>query len=154
MATDGTCFWHKPLDEMTEQEWESLCDGCGKCCLNKLIDDDTDEVFFTNVACQLLNHKSCQCNQYPKRFKYVPDCLKVSVQNLEELYWFPPSCAYRRLHEGRGLPSWHPLLTGSHSAMHAAGMSIRNKVLDERDVGTEGHILAGCIVHWPAEDID
>lgn len=152
--SEQTPFWQKPLTEMTDQEWEALCDGCGKCCLNKLIDDDTDDVYFTNVACQLLNHKSCRCNKYETRFDYVPDCYKITPENVGELDWLPPSCAYKRLNEGRGLPSWHPLLTGSASAMHAAGMSIRNKVLDELDVGTESHILLGCIVHWPANEID
>ena len=146
-------FWLKPLNQMSEQEWESLCDGCGKCCLNKLIDDETEEVYFTNVACTLLNDKSCECSRYPSRFKYVPDCYRVTADNVATTTWLPPSCAYRRLHEGRGLPSWHPLLTGSKSEMHKQGMSIRRKVLSEDQVGPDPDLI-GYIVVWPLDEVE
>ncbi|WP_051216500.1 YcgN family cysteine cluster protein [Ferrimonas futtsuensis] len=146
-------FWQKPLTQMNEQEWEALCDGCGKCCLNKLIDDDTEEVYFTNIACQLLNDKTCQCSRYDTRFNYVPDCYKVTPENVGTIAWLPTSCAYRRLHEGRGLPSWHPLITGNKSKMHQQGMSVRRKVLSELDVGPDPDLF-GFIVVWPLDDVD
>ncbi|USD39312.1 YcgN family cysteine cluster protein [Ferrimonas sp. SCSIO 43195] len=146
-------FWHKPLQDMTEKEWESLCDGCGKCCLNKLIDDDTEEVYFTNVACKLLNDKTCDCQKYERRFEWVPDCYKVTPENVATIEWLPPSCSYRRLQEGRGLPSWHPLLTGSKSEMHKQGMSVRRKVLSELHVGPDPDLI-GYIVVWPLDEID
>ncbi|MCS3455970.1 putative cysteine cluster protein YcgN (CxxCxxCC family) [Aeromonas sp. BIGb0405] len=138
-----TPFWQeKTLQQMTNAEWESLCDGCGKCCLNKLIDADTDELVFTNVACNLLNTKSCQCSDYHNRFKKEPDCLQITVDKIDEYQWLPSSCAYRLLAEGQSLPAWHPLITGSRSAMHQAGQSVRGKVIHERDAGEwEDHII-------------
>jgi len=163
-------FWQsKTLAEMSQNEWESLCDGCAKCCLNKFIDDeDTDEqtelmptdhlktgeqVHYSNIACFLLNEKTCQCSQYEKRISFVPDCVKLSQDNLESLFFLPPSCTYRRLHEGRGMPSWHPLLNkGKKSAMHRAGMSVRGKVVKDDDVQLED--FEDYIVSWPLNDID
>ncbi|MCE2571915.1 YcgN family cysteine cluster protein [Motilimonas eburnea] len=141
-------FWQeKTLAKMTAQEWELLCDGCGKCCLSKLIDDDTDELHYTNVACKLLNTKSCQCKKYDKRFKHVPDCIKVSLDNIDQFQYLPGSCAYRRLAEGKPLPEWHPLLTGSTSAMHAGGHSVRGKVITEFDeIDLQDHIAT-----WPTQ---
>ncbi|GKR07967.1 hypothetical protein KAM463_35320 [Aeromonas caviae] len=107
-------FWQaKSLQQMTMTEWESLCDGCGKCCLNKLIDEDTEELVFTNVACNLLNTKTCQCSDYGNRFKKEPDCLQITHDKIAEFNWLPSTCAYRLLAEGQGLPEWHPLITGS-----------------------------------------
>ena len=144
-------FWqHKKLEEMTDAEWESLCDGCGKCCLNKIIDDDTEELFFTNVACSQLNTKTCGCNNYEKRFKLVPDCFKVTLKNRDSFGWLPASCAYRLLDEGKALPSWHPLLTGSKSAMHKAGQSVRNKVISESQAGD----LEDHVVYWPLKFVE
>ena len=129
---------------MTDKEWESLCDGCGKCCLHKLIDEDTDELYFTNVACNLLDVKSCQCRDYANRFNYNEGCLKLTRQNLEEFTWLPSTCAYRLLFEGKALPSWHPLLTGSKKAMHAANMSVQDKTVYAIEViDWEDHILDG-----------
>lgn len=137
---------------MNDEEWEALCDGCGKCCLSKLIDDDTDELYYTDVSCRLLNQKSCQCNDYPNRFKLVPDCVKISLKHQESFQWLPPTCAYRRLHEGRSLPSWHPLLhNGKKSAMHAAGVSIRGKSINETMVAGA---LEDFIALWPLKDIE
>lgn len=139
-------FWKtKSLAQMSEQEWESLCDGCAKCCLNKVIDDETDELFFTNVACELLNTKSCQCSNYPNRFKLVPDCFKVTLANRDSFSWLPASCAYRLLDEDKDLPSWHPLITGSQKEMHALGQSVRGKVISEKDAGD----LEDHVVYWP-----
>ncbi len=140
-------FWqHKTLVQMTESEWESLCDGCGKCCLNKLIDDETEKLHFTNVACKLLNTKSCRCKKYEQRFKLVPDCVKVSLEDIDQFHWLPKTCAYRLLVEGKSLPEWHPLLTGNQSAMHAGGFSIRGKVVSELAAGD----LEDHVVDWPS----
>ncbi|GIU14410.1 UPF0260 protein [Shewanella sp. MBTL60-007] len=144
-------FWNeKTLAQMSTQEWESLCDGCGKCCLNKLIDDETEELYYTNAACQLLDNKAGHCKSYEQRFKFVPSCTKVTVDNIESLTWLPDSCAYRRLFMGRELPSWHPLRTGSKEAMILAGMSVAGKVTCEtkiRDI--EDHIVL-----WPMKDVE
>lgn len=136
-------FWHtKTLDEMSDQEWEALCDGCGKCCLNKLIDEDTEELIHTNVSCELLNTHSCACSNYENRFDIVPDCLKITRDKLDDYFWLPSTCAYRLLAEGQSLPAWHPLRTGSKSAMHKAGQSVRGKVVPESKAGAwEEHII-------------
>ncbi len=119
-------FWQqKTLDDMSDAEWESLCDGCGQCCLHKLMDEDTDEIYFTNVACRQLNIKTCQCRNYARRFEYEPDCIKLTRENLPTFEWLPPTCAYRLLAEGKPLPAWHPLLTGSKAAMHGERISVR-----------------------------
>ena len=145
-ATQNSRFWEeKSLAQMSQSEWESLCDGCGKCCLVKLEDADSGELIFTNVACDLLNLKTCQCGDYSNRFKKMPDCLQLTIDKIAEFHWLPTTCAYRLLAEGDPLPDWHPLLTGSRSTMHAAGQSIRNKVIHERFAGEwEDHILT-----WP-----
>ncbi|GAA0783872.1 MULTISPECIES: YcgN family cysteine cluster protein [Pseudomonadati] len=144
-------FWETTaLKDMTSEQWESLCDGCGKCCLNKIIDDETEELYYTNAACHLLDDDSCQCRRYPERFEYVPECTVISLENLPKLDWLPDSCAYRRLFLGRSLPSWHPLLTGSKDAMHLAGMSVRAKTVNEMKV----RYLEDNIVLWPLQDVD
>ncbi|MDP2562201.1 YcgN family cysteine cluster protein [Psychrobium sp. 1_MG-2023] len=141
-------YWqHKTLEQMTELEWERLCDGCGKCCLNKVIDDETDELFFTNVACSQLNTKSGQCKNYANRFKLVPDCFKVTLANRDSFGWLPASCAYRLLDEGKELPSWHPLIVGSAKEMHRLGQSVRGKVIDEKQAGD----LEDHVVYWPLQ---
>ncbi|WP_115718087.1 YcgN family cysteine cluster protein [Gallaecimonas mangrovi] len=145
-------FWEqKSLKQMTRSEWESLCDGCGKCCLHKLQDEDTDEVYHTAVACQLLDLRSGGCSDYANRFAKVDDCLQLDADNLDTFQWLPPSCAYRRLSEGKGLPSWHPLLNdGKKHKMHAAGMSVRHKAV------SEGFDLdpADFIVIWPLDEVE
>jgi hypothetical protein len=144
-------FWKdKSLAELNSHEWEQLCDGCGKCCLNKIIDDDTEALYYTNAACQLLDAKDCQCLHYDQRFNFVPSCTKVTLSNIAQLTWLPDSCAYRRLYLGRALPSWHPLLAGDKQAMHDLGMSIRNKVISEEKV----KYLEDHIVLWPLKDCD
>ena len=160
-------FWEtKSLDEMTDQEWEALCDGCAKCCLHKFIDDEQsydaqptdvlyegEQVHYTSIVCTLLNTKSCQCSQYEKRTELVPDCVKLTKDNLKDIFFMPPSCSYRRLYEGRGLPSWHPLLNkGKKSAMHKSGMSVRGKTVDEENVSLDH--FEDYIALWPLEDID
>ena len=145
-------FWKdKSLAELSAHEWELLCDGCGKCCLNKIIDDETEQLYYTNAACKLLDGKGCQCQHYEQRFNFVPSCTKVTPENISELTWLPDSCAYRRLYLGRELPSWHPLLNGGDKqAMHDLGMSTRNKVINEDKV----KYLEDHIVLWPLKDSD
>lgn len=145
-------FWqNKSLEQMNDEEWEAVCDGCAKCCLSKFEDEDTGELHFSNVACQLLDTKRCHCTKYEERTVLVPECVKVSKENIQDLYFMPPSCSYRRLKEGRGLPSWHPLLHGGKkSEMHKANMSIRNKTVCETKAGYfEDHIVI-----WPLQDAD
>ena len=125
-------FWQtKTLEQMTAAEWESLCDGCGLCCLIRFEDEETGEVIPTRVACKLLDQHLCRCTDYVNRKAHVPDCIKLTPWNIDALVWMPPSCAYRRLHEGRGLPSWHPLLTGDPDSVHQAGVSIRDQTISE-----------------------
>ena len=157
-------FWQqKQLHELSSQEWEALCDGCGKCCLHKIlearddVEDDEpmrsdDTLHYVNVTCQLLNAETGQCTQYAERLKHVPDCVVLSPENLERILFMPTSCAYRRVYEGRGLPSWHPLLHGgSRQAMEAAGMATTGYPLrNEADPSlTEDQLQ---IITWPLYD--
>jgi uncharacterized cysteine cluster protein YcgN (CxxCxxCC family) len=140
-------FWRrKKLTEMTEAEWESLCDGCGKCCLVKLQDEDTDEILHTDVACHLLDQHSCRCTRYRERHELVPDCVKVTAENIAELAFMPRSCAYRRLAEGKDLSWWHPLVSGRRDTVHKAGVSVRYRVISEAEVDDED--LPDHIVDW------
>jgi uncharacterized cysteine cluster protein YcgN (CxxCxxCC family) len=160
-------YWEtKTLDQMDQAEWESICDGCAKCCLHKFIDDQSvdeaqttahintgEKIHYTNIACKLLNTKTCSCTQYAKRTKLVPECVQLTKHNLNDIFFMPNSCSYRRLHEGRGLPSWHPLLNkGKKSAMHKLGMSVRGKTIADSDVDLEK--FEDYIALWPAEDLD
>ncbi len=145
-------FWErKTLTEMDRDEWEALCDGCGKCCLVKLQDADlpvnTPEVDYTDVACRLLDCEACRCTDYPNRREKVPDCVVLSPDNIAMLKWMPASCAYRRLSEGRGLPDWHPLITGDPESVHRARISVRGRVVPEGEVDDED--LPDHIVDWP-----
>jgi uncharacterized cysteine cluster protein YcgN (CxxCxxCC family) len=119
-------FWEtKRLEEFTPEEWEALCDGCGRCCLEKLENRKTGKVYFTAVACQLLDLSTCRCRDYNSRFQKVPDCLKLGPRNLHGK-WLPSTCAYRLLNEGKRLPDWHPLISGNSESAHSAGISVRN----------------------------
>jgi uncharacterized cysteine cluster protein YcgN (CxxCxxCC family) len=131
-------FWELPLKELTRPEWEALCDGCGKCCLNKLEDEDTGEVALTRVACRLLDGTTCQCSKYETRHQYVPECIVLTPKTIpKNLYWLPQTCAYKLRHEGRPLPSWHPLLTGDHESVHHAGVSVQGLTFSEIEVSDE-----------------
>ena len=142
-------FWKtKTLAEMTPEEWESLCDGCGRCCLHKLRDDDTGEIAWTNVACRLLDTKTCQCSDYASRRRRVPDCVRLTPEGLAEIDWLPPSCAYRRIEEGRGLAWWHPLVSGNPATVHEAGVSVSGRAIDERIAGNLEYHLAD----WPGRN--
>lgn len=132
-------FWERiPLSQMTREEWEALCDGCGKCCLNKLEDADTGEVALTRIACRLLDDETCQCSQYAIRHQFVPECIVLTPETIaEHLYWLPRSCAYGLLHRRRSLPNWHPLITGDPNSVHNSGISVRHKTLPEFEVDDE-----------------
>lgn len=132
-------FWKRfPLEELTRPEWEALCDGCAKCCLIKLEDEDTGEVAYTSVACRLLDLDTCRCGNYPLRRQLVRGCVVLGRDNLEEvLAWMPRSCAYRRVNEGRGLADWHPLVSGDPQSVHRAGISLRGRMIAENEVAEE-----------------
>jgi uncharacterized cysteine cluster protein YcgN (CxxCxxCC family) len=116
---------------MTVAEWESLCDGCGQCCLIRFEDEDTGEITPTHVSCKLFDANLCRCTDYADRKRTVPDCIKLTPHNIDDMMWMPRSCAYRRLHEGKGLPDWHPLITGDPDSVHKAGVSVRGRTVSE-----------------------
>lgn len=126
------------MAKMSRPQWEALCDGCGKCCLNKLEDEETGEVALTRVACRLLDDDTCLCSQYPIRHQFVPECIVLSPKTItENLYWLPQTCAYRLLHMGQPLPEWHPLLTGRPETVHEAHASLRGQTVSEFDVADD-----------------
>jgi uncharacterized cysteine cluster protein YcgN (CxxCxxCC family) len=125
-------FWKtKSLAQMSPEEWESLCDGCGLCCVIRFEDEVSGEIIPTRVHCKLFDSAACGCSNYAERKVHVPDCIKLTPHNIEALEWMPKSCAYRRLHEGKDLPRWHPLVTGDPESVHAAGVSVRGKTISE-----------------------
>ena len=131
-------FWERPLTSLNPTEWEALCDGCGKCCLNKLEDEDTGQVLFTRVACRLLDGESCRCGQYDIRRQFVPECVVLTPKTLPKIaYWLPQTCAYKLLHEGKPLYDWHPLISGDPETVHTAGQSVRGWTVPEFEVAEE-----------------
>ena len=139
-------FWERPLASLSRAEWEALCDGCGKCCLHKLEDEDTGEVQATNVACTLLDRHSCRCTNYRGRRAYVPDCLRLTADNVGRFAWLPTTCAYRLRAEGKDLPEWHYLICGDREAVHAAGMSARGWTVSEDQAGDIEHHLVDRVL--------
>jgi uncharacterized cysteine cluster protein YcgN (CxxCxxCC family) len=140
-------FWQvKSLDEMTGQEWESLCDGCARCCLHKLEDEDTGDVYYTAVVCQYLDQETCRCGDYANRHVNVPNCVELTSGKVSEFHWLPTTCAYRRLAEGRGLADWHPLVAGNRDMMEQEGISVTGKVVNERFVHPDD--FEEQIIHW------
>ncbi len=141
IARDGLRerYWERvPLKNMNKREWEALCDGCGKCCLNKLEDPDTNEIAFTRVACRLLDGETCRCGQYDIRKQFVPECVVLTPASLaRSAYWMPSTCAYRLLHEGKPLADWHPLISGTAQSVHDAGQSVQGWTVPEFEVDEE-----------------
>ncbi|HZP79653.1 MAG TPA: YcgN family cysteine cluster protein [Pseudolabrys sp.] len=148
---DDVPFWkRKALSEMTRAEWESLCDGCGRCCLNKLEEEGTGRTFFTDVACRLFDAKTCRCSDYSHRQSRVKDCVRLTPRNVGRIVWLPPTCAYKLLAEGRDLYWWHPLVSGDPETVHIAGVSVRGRGLkNEKNVADED--LEDHIVSWPGK---
>jgi len=141
-------FWkRKKLAEMSRQEWESLCDGCGRCCLVKLEDEDTGEILTTSVVCALYDTERGGCSDYANRHAHMPDCIGLTPQNVGTIRWLPATCAYRLLYEGRDLPSWHPLRSGDPDTVREAGISILDEVISE--TGVEIEDLPAYIREWP-----
>jgi len=136
-------FWEtKSLNQMTKVEWESLCDGCGKCCLHKLEDIDTGEISVSNVSCGFLDQTSCKCKDYKNRNENVPDCIQLDLKNLKKLDWLPYTCAYRFIDEGESLHDWHHLISGSSETIHERGMSVRDCSVNESSLkNVEEYIL-------------
>ena len=135
-------FWETtPLERMTRDQWESLCDGCGLCCLIRFEDADSGEVIPTRVHCRLLDAATCSCSNYPGRKREVPDCISLTPALIPRLGWMPKSCAYRRLHEGRGLADWHPLISGDPESVHRAGVSVRGQTISESELEHEDDMV-------------
>ncbi|MCB1622761.1 MAG: YcgN family cysteine cluster protein [Thiothrix sp.] len=146
-------WWkQKALQDMSRAEWESLCDHCAKCCLNKLEDEEDGTVYYTDVACDLLEAGTCRCSDYANREVRVPDCLRLTPENLDQLYWMPPGCAYRLLQEGRDLPPWHHLVSGSVSTIHEQGESVAGRFVYSHEVAEED--WQERIVEWPLKTPD
>lgn len=135
---------------MSRTEWESLCDGCARCCVHKLEDEDTGEIAYTDIVCSLLDCDSCGCSDYANRSQRVPDCLQLTPRMARTLHWLPGTCAYRRLAEGRGLAWWHPLVSGDPETVHLAGISVRGRVISEQHVHPD--MVEERIVDWPDQD--
>lgn len=138
-------FWErKTLSEMSTEEWESLCDHCGKCCLHKLEDEDSGEIHYTSVVCNLIDLDSCRCTRYTERCSLVPDCLDLKQHDFAEFTWLPTTCAYRLLADGDPLPNWHPLISGNQESVRAAGVSIKSYAMKESEVAD----LTEHIIEW------
>ena len=145
--TVASNFWEeKSLDELTKAEWESLCDGCGKCCLHKLEDEDSGDILFTDVACKYLSAMTCQCTSYPDRQDKVPDCISLTPGNIDRFPWLPQSCAYVLVSRGFPLPQWHHLVSGTRETIHSYGMSVREKIISESLIDEDD--FEDRIVHW------
>ncbi len=142
-------YWqNKGLEEMSSAEWEALCDGCGRCCLVKLEDEDTAKIHYTDVGCTLLDGATCRCRDYPNRQSQVPDCVRLTPDVVRDLKWLPSTCAYRLLADGKDLPDWHPLVSGDPESVHRAGVSVRERISASEDNLTPDQIVER-IVRWP-----
>ena len=144
-------FWRDtPLEALSTEEWESLCDGCGRCCLNKLEDWDTGAIAWTNVRCRLLDGDSCRCSDYPNRRATVPDCIGLDAKAVREIAWLPPTCGYRLVAEGHDLYWWHHLVSGDPDTVHQAGISVRGRTVSEE--GMEMEDFEEHLADWPGEN--
>jgi uncharacterized cysteine cluster protein YcgN (CxxCxxCC family) len=142
-------FWERPLEDLGLEEWEALCDGCGRCCLHKLEDEDTGELAFTRLACRLLDDSTGRCSDYAHRTERVPDCLRVTARTIGEYDWLPPTCAYRLRYLGQPLPEWHPLISGDPATVRLAGVSVAGRVVGEDDAPDLPWV--DFIVDWPGQ---
>jgi uncharacterized protein len=142
-------FWKTlPLEDMSVEQWESLCDGCGRCCLVKLEDEDTGELHHTDIGCQLFDASTCRCRNYAERSRLIPDCVTLTPDAVRTLRWLPPTCGYRLVAEGKDLMWWHPLVSGSRDTVVEAGVSVRNRVHAlEDDLPLEDYV--DRIRNWP-----
>ncbi|WP_414593050.1 YcgN family cysteine cluster protein [Ancylobacter sp. G4_0304] len=148
-VSDEPPFWQtKTLEQMSPDEWESLCDGCGRCCLVKLQDEDTEAIAYTDIGCKLLDDFHCNCRDYANRQAQVPDCVRLTPETVRALDWLPPSCAYRLVEEGRDLYWWHPLVSGDRDSVHAAGVSVRSRVAALEDEVPLADFI-DHLVRWP-----
>ncbi len=148
-SSDEGPFWrHKSLDQMTDSEWESLCDGCGRCCLNKLEEEGTDRTYYTDIGCRLLNGKTCRCRDYAHRQDKVDDCVRLTPKNLKSITWLPPTCAYVLVAAGKDLYWWHPLVSGDPETGHDAGISGRGRVRASEPQVSDG-MRVDSFVSWP-----
>lgn len=146
MSDSQPRFWEtKALNEMTGEEWESLCDGCAKCCLHKLEDEDTGDIYYTKVVCRYMDEQ-CRCTEYQRRNELVPNCVWLKPEDVEEFHWLPSTCAYRLVAENKPLPDWHPLISGNAQSVHRAGVSIKGRALSEEYVHPDG--MEEHIIHW------
>jgi uncharacterized protein len=146
-------FWTElTLEQMNQDQWESLCDGCGKCCLIRLEDDENGDIHTTDVHCRLFDSATCRCTNYPERQKHVPDCIKLTPDQVGKLHWLPRTCAYRLIEEGKPLFDWHPLISGDPNSVHEAGISIANQTINEDKVRLR-HLVRHIKV-WPGEESD
>lgn len=155
MAKSGTPFWEtKRLEQMTPDEWESICDGCAKCCLIKLEDEVTGEIALTRLHCKLLDSETCRCSDYPNRKTHVPDCVILTPKDVSELRWMPTSCAYRLIHEGKPLPDWHHLISGDKDLIHEHGASIMGRTLSEETLfdPDDAEQIEEWIVDWEGNE--
>ncbi len=153
--TSNRPFWEqKTLSEMTREEWEALCDGCGKCCVVLMLDDETEEIWETDLACKLFDQKKRLCREYHTRQVKVPGCIQLTAENIKRLQWMPKECAYRRLAEGRGLANWHPLVSGRRESVAEAGMAVRQDLIPEELVPAEDHEDHIIARRWPDPETD
>ena len=134
---NGPDWLDKPLSELTATQWESLCDGCGKCCMAKLQDVETEKIYYTNIECTLFNNETCRCTDYNHRSQKIPDCISLSIERPNEFDWLPQTCAYRLRFNLKPLPSWHPLRSGDHNSVHEANVSVRGKNGHTKGSGTD-----------------
>jgi uncharacterized cysteine cluster protein YcgN (CxxCxxCC family) len=149
-SSQSNAFWKtKNMAELSRDEWESLCDGCGKCCCIRLEDEDTGAIYITDVACKLFDSGQCSCSDYPNRSKNVPDCVTLTPNNVSQLHWMPQTCAYRLVANGDDLPHYHHLVSGSRQSIHEAGMSVQDAVYSEDDIDEDD--IPRRIVIWPGE---
>ncbi|MEO9970444.1 MAG: YcgN family cysteine cluster protein [Hyphomonadaceae bacterium] len=140
-------FWKtKSLEDMTPEEWESVCDGCAKCCLLKLEDEESGDIAYTRLHCRLLDGESCRCTNYTDRKQYVPDCVSLTPKNISEIRWMPDTCAYKLLYLGKPLPAWHHLVCGDREAIHAQGHSVKGRTINEETVLEDDQI--DWIIDW------